>query len=94
MKEGTDLLNDALAPFNQYDACAECGKRTDGLMICTYSHDESTIKLCPDCMTDSGFCLGCGFFSSGMKSFDFSSIEGYCSGCVDEINDCMNEGDK
>lgn len=68
-----------------HDACDECGERADGLMTCTYSHDGSTTKLCPDCMEDSGFCYGCGNYCSGMESFDFSDIPGYCSDCSDEI---------
>jgi hypothetical protein len=30
-----------MEPIDQYDACDGCGKRTDGLMTCTYSHDGS-----------------------------------------------------
>ena len=80
-----ELINKALEPLNYHDGCDECGKRTDGLMTCTYSHDESTTKLCPDCIKDSGFCLRCGYYSAGQESFDFSDMEGYCADCADEI---------
>jgi hypothetical protein len=78
-------INKALEPLQQHDACEDCGKRTDGLMTCTYSHDGSTTKLCPDCMKDSGFCLMCGHYCSGQESFDFSDMPGYCSNCREEI---------
>lgn len=77
----------ALQPINQHDACHDCGKRTDGLMTCTYAHDGSTTKLCPDCIKDSGFCLDCGSYCAGMSSFDFSPMPGYCSDCRDEFDD-------
>lgn len=78
-------IEDAISLFDKHDACDDCGKRTDGLMTCTYSHDGSTTKLCPDCIEDSGFCLGCGNYCSGMESFDFSDMPGYCRGCREEI---------
>jgi hypothetical protein len=87
-------LNKALEPMNQHDACDGCGKRTDGLMTCTYSHDDSTTKLCPDCIKDSGFCLGCGHYCSGMESFDvFTDIPGYCLDCRHEIKSDAGEDD-
>jgi hypothetical protein len=78
-------IKNATQAFKQHDACDECGKRTDGLMTCTYSHDGSETKLCPDCIEGSGFCLRCGYYSAGMSSFDFSDMPGYCSECRDEI---------
>lgn len=55
-------------------------------MTCTYAHDGSTTKLCPDCIKDSGFCLRCGHYWAGNSSFDFSPMPGYCSDCRDEID--------
>jgi hypothetical protein len=78
-------IKKATESFTQHDACDDCGKRTDGLMTCTYSHDGSETKLCPDCIKDSGFCLRCGNYCAGMSSFDFSDMPGYCSDCRDEI---------
>lgn len=55
--------------------CSGCGKDTDGLMTC-YNADETTIRLCPDCLTENGkYCLMCG------------SIEAndYCDTCLEEI---------
>lgn len=87
-------IEKAMEPINQHDACEDCGKRTDGLMTCTYAHDGSTTKLCPDCIKGSGFCLRCGNYCSGMSSFDFSDMPAYCSDCRDEINDeCADEFD-
>lgn len=80
-------IDKALESLQQHDACDDCGKRTDGLMTCTYAHDGSTTKLCPDCIKDSGFCLRCGNYCAGMSSFDFSPLPGYCSDCRDELND-------
>jgi hypothetical protein len=80
-----------MQPQNQHDACEDCGKRTDGLMTC-YFHDGETTKLCPDCIKDSGFCLGCGNYCAGMESFDiFPKIKGYCSDCADEIESEFGE---
>lgn len=87
-------IEKALEPINQHDACEDCGKRTDGLMTCTYSHDGSTTKLCPDCIKDSGFCLRCGNYCAGMSSFDFSDMPGYCSDCRDEINEEFDDYDE
>lgn len=87
-------IEKAMEPINQHDACDDCGKRTDGLMTCTYSHDGSTTKLCPDCIKDSGFCLRCGNFCAGMESFDFSDMPGYCSDCRREINDEFGEDEE
>lgn len=78
-------IESATKPFTQHDACDDCGKRTDGLMTCYFAHDDSTTKLCPDCIKDSGFCLRCGHYCAGMQSFDFSDMPGYCSDCRDEI---------
>lgn len=79
-------IAEALEPFKKHDACDDCGKRTDGLMTCTYPHDGSITKLCPDCMEDSGFCLRCGNYSSGLESFDvFTDMPGYCIECRAEI---------
>jgi hypothetical protein len=86
-------INNSLQPLNYHDACDDCGKRTDGLMICTYAHDGSTTKLCPDCIKDSGFCYGCGHYCSGMSDFDFSPIPNYCSNCRDEISAIEDDGD-
>lgn len=80
-----DQITKALQAFQHYDACDACGKRTDGLMTCIYPSDGSKIKLCPDCMNDSGFCLMCGSFCAGIESFDFSDMPGYCSDCREEI---------
>jgi hypothetical protein len=96
-KKDKDLSNDddpiikTTEPFTQHDACDDCGKRTDGLTTCTYPSDGGTTKLCPDCMENSGFCLICGQFCSGMSSFDFSEMPGYCSDCVDEIKEDMDK---
>lgn len=76
-----------------HDACDDCGKRTDGLMTCTFVDGETT-RLCPDCIKDSGFCLGCGNYCSGMSSFDFSDMPGYCSDCRDEIKSDFGEFDE
>jgi hypothetical protein len=86
-------MNKAMAAINQHDACDDCGKRTDGLMTCTYAHDGSTTKLCPDCIKDSGFCLRCGNYCAGMSSFDFSDMPGYCSDCRREIKDDFDDDD-
>lgn len=64
--------------------CGDCGKRTDELTICIYPDGEE-IRLCPDCIKDSGFCLSCGYYSSGLESFDFSEMPGYCRDCIEEI---------
>lgn len=78
---------------NQSDLCEDCGRRTDGLMTC-YFVDGDTTKLCPDCIKDSGFCLGCGNYCSGMESFDiFPRVPGYCETCADEIDDWEAEED-
>lgn len=86
-------IEKAMEPINQHDACDECGKRTDGLMTCTYSHDGSTTKLCPDCIKNSGFCLGCGHYWSGNEAFDFSPVPGYCTNCRDEIESDFEDED-
>lgn len=86
-------IDKALESLQQHDACDDCGKRTDGLMTCTYAHDGSTTKLCPDCIKDSGFCLRCGNYCAGMSSFDFSPIPGYCSDCRDELDDDDDDDD-
>lgn len=85
-------INKALEPLKQYDACDDCGKRTDGLMTC-YLDDEKT-KLCPDCIENSGYCLGCGQFWAGVTSFDFSPMKGYCEYCVDQIKSDFGEYDQ
>lgn len=77
-------IEEATKAFSQHDACDDCGKRTDGLMTC-YFVDGETTKLCPSCMQGSGFCYRCGNYSSGMQSFDFSDMPGYCSECREEI---------
>ncbi len=41
----------------------------------------------------SGFCLGCGGFWAGVESFDFSKVKGYCSDCVDELEDELGIGE-
>lgn len=89
-----DEITKALKPFDQHDACDDCGKRTDGLTTCTYPIDAPDTKLCPDCMENSGFCLRCGHFCAGQSSFDFSEIPGYCSDCVDEIKSDFGEYDE
>lgn len=88
-----EKIDGALNPLGQHDACDDCGKRTDGLMTCTYSHDGSQTKLCPDCIKDSGFCLRCGNYCAGMSSFDFSDMPGYCSDCRDEIIEMEDDDD-
>lgn len=91
----TDQLQGALKSFDQHDACDDCGKRTDGLMTCTYAHDGSTTKLCPTCIKDSGFCMGCGQYSSGQESFDvFNDMPGYCIDCREEIKSDAGEFDE
>lgn len=89
-----ELINKALEPLDYHDGCDECGKRTDGLMTCTYSHDGSTTKLCPSCIENSGFCYRCGYYCAGMESFDFSGMPGYCSECREEIISEMNDDDE
>lgn len=55
-------------------------------MTCYYVHDDTTIKLCPNCMVESGdFCFGCGVFSSGTEGFDIIH-PGYCDNCWDEFD--------
>jgi hypothetical protein len=88
-----DEIENALAPLQFHDACHECGKRSDGLMTCIYP-DGDTIKLCPDCIQDSGFCLMCGNYCAGMSSFDFSEMPGYCAECVEEIKNEWDEDDE
>jgi len=87
-----DLIDTALKSFDHYDACDDCGKRTDGLMTCEFA-DGTTTKLCPTCMKDSGFCYGCGQYCSGQSDFDFSDIPGYCSNCRDELRDLWEDDD-
>lgn len=94
MSKTVEGIGNALDPLNQHDACDDCGKRTDGLMTCTYSHDDSTTKLCPDCIEDSGFCKRCGNYCSGMESFDFSDMPGYCSDCREEIKNEFEDDDE
>lgn len=86
-------IETAMQETKYHDACHDCGKRTDGLMLCTYAHDGSTTQLCPDCIKDSGFCLGCGNYSAGIESFDFSDMPGYCSDCRDEIKSMDDDYD-
>jgi len=72
--------------LQQKTTCSECGKDTDGLMTCTFP-DGNEILLCPDCLkADGSFCLCCGYFCSGIESFDFVH-PGYCDNCIEEMED-------
>ena len=73
--------------FTGHDQCNKCGIKSDGLMTCTYNHSDETIQLCPHCITDSGFCYGCGRYSAGIESFDFSDMPNYCAECQGELQD-------
>nr|WP_276898470.1 hypothetical protein [Pedobacter kyonggii] len=73
--------------------CTECEKRTDGLTTC-YINLEISDYLCPECIENSSYCMGCGNFSTGIESFDFSEIKGYCENCVDEIKSDSGEDDE
>lgn len=64
--------------------CSSCGKDTDGLLRCE-ALDESIEYLCPDCVTDSGYCYRCGIYSSGQERFDFGPYKNYCDTCKDEL---------
>ena len=74
----------------QKTICDNCGKNSDGLMMCT--NDDEVEYLCPDCIIESGvYCLGCGQFWGGVDSFEFSEIDGYCEHCVDEIKTTVDD---
>ncbi|MDF2189301.1 hypothetical protein [Paraflavitalea sp. CAU 1676] len=75
--------------LNKPGTCDNCGKRSEGLMTCTY-FDDSTTTLCPDCLKEDGsFCLSCGLYCSGTANFDFVH-PGYCDDCWDEIEQADN----
>jgi hypothetical protein len=71
---------------NTLKKCDTCGKLSECTTTCEYT-DGSTIELCPQCLKDDGsFCLSCGQFCAGLKSFDIIH-PGYCDNCWDEIKE-------
>lgn len=75
---------------NKAGICTHCGRFSRNLTACTIECEESE-KLCFACLRNSGYCIGCGQFRAGEKSFDFSEIPGYCEHCVDQIkSDCWD----
>ena len=83
-------IEKAMEAFGQHDACDDCGKRTDGLMTCTYVHDGSETKICPDCIKDSGFGYACGYYCAGSNDFDGR----YCGNCRHEFEQDDDEDDE
>ena len=69
--------------MSKVGACCDCGELSDGLMTCTYAHDGSTTELCPKCITNSGFCYGCGYYGAGSSDF----WNNYCGNCHSEIDE-------
>lgn len=48
-----------------------------------YGVDDPDALLCAEHCGDEGYCWGCGRFSAGAESFDFSP-RGLCSECKDD----------
>lgn len=72
--------------------CQKCNEKKSGVMTCRDTRNDKTTNLCQDCIIDSGFCMGCGFYSSGIGSFDFSPMKGFCAECVEEIKSMGHHG--
>lgn len=76
--------------------CSSCKKKSEWTTDCYLDGTDPEETLCPTCIRDSGYCMGCGQFWAGATDFDFSDVPGYCPNCADEIrsNDWGDDGDE
>src|SRR5579859_4290086 len=65
-----------------HESCAS----TDTMPCYLGGEREPDDWYCDDHISAAGFCKGCGMFSVGIESFDFSAIPGFCAECVDFIH--------
>lgn len=73
----------------EHEGCTETG------IPCylNWIDEEPNGWYCPDHAHENGFCPGCGLFSAGIESFDFSQ-SGLCENCQDELESEMYEPDE
>jgi hypothetical protein len=72
-----------LAP--DFDHCWEPGCDRDGAAVFAPWEDQPCAAYCGEHAAKNGFCRGCGYFSAGFESFDFSKRPRFCSDCVSQI---------
>lgn len=61
--------------------CTDCGNDFENCIKCVC--ESEVCYLCPDCIQQSGFCVGCG---EELSKVDFvGKISGYCVDCADDI---------
>jgi hypothetical protein len=59
----------------------------------SWSDAEPDGWYCGEHAHDAGFCPGCGLFSAGTESFDFSPT-GYCENCQEEFESEFEDDDE
>lgn len=87
-----------------YKCSHEGCNETENLTACYYPDDGTPEEelfaghYCYDHAPEAGFCYGCGFFWSGVESFDFpesyGNIRGYCENCSFDIRESCGEFDE
>ena len=65
--------------------CDHEGCESTDTVVYDWPHDDDSENLCDEHAKAHGFCLGCQQYCAGHESYDFSSIPGYCSDCVSQI---------
>ena len=86
MPKWTHVSKKAARAMHKRTHCADCGKYSGIPTTYEYPDGSSAGVLCDDCAKEC-WCLGCGYFMAGIESFDFSSVQGWCTDCLAEIDD-------
>lgn len=83
--------NEPPEPYSEPLTCDREGCPNTECNVYTYPVpvDGKTIQefLCDEHASEAGFCPGCGWFGLGSDEYDFSPVKGWCSQCVDELDD-------
>lgn len=74
----------------KFDRCDSCWKKAEYHFEFPALSEEDAKKTifeycCYDHAVISGFCMGCGYFCSGIEDFDLSKVKGMCGQCVEEL---------